>query len=83
MGLRTRVSGGVYNSVALTIFWASLHAQIGLASSAGTPAASKVESLDALYQKGKTGRSCGCVRGHIDKNRGSRVSRFREALSGN
>src|SRR6185436_13755896 len=53
MGLQTRVMGGAYNSVALTIFWVSLHAQIGLAASAGTPAASKVESLDALYQKAK------------------------------
>ena len=44
---------GVYNSVALTIFWVSLHAQIGLAASAGAPVASKVESLDALYQKAK------------------------------
>ena len=53
MGLQTRVMGGAYNSVALTISWVSLHAQIGLAASAGTPAASKVESLDALYQKAK------------------------------
>src|SRR5258708_9021891 len=53
MGLRTRVSGGIYNSVALIIFWISLHAQIGLAASAGAPAASKVESLDALYQRAK------------------------------
>ena len=52
MGLRTRVWVGVYNSVALTIFSVSLHAQIGLAASAGAPG-SKVESLDALYQKAK------------------------------
>ena len=53
MGLRTRLSGSVYNSVALTIFCVWLHVQIGLAASAGAPAASKVESLDALYQRAK------------------------------
>ena len=50
MGLRIRVCGRVCNFVALTIFSVSLHAQPGLAASAG---GSKVESLDALYQRAK------------------------------
>jgi len=53
MGLRIGVCARVCVAVALSIFWATLHAPMSLAAAAGAPVGGKGESLDALYQRAK------------------------------
>ena len=53
MGSPIGVCARVCVAIALSIFWASLHAPMSLAAAAGAPVGVKGESLDALYQRAK------------------------------
>ena len=53
MSLSIRLSGSVCACAILTLFFFSIHGRMGPAPAAGAQAASKAESLDALYQRAK------------------------------
>ena len=53
MGSPIGVCARVCVAIALSIFWAALHAPMSLAAAAGAPVGGKGESLDSLYQRAK------------------------------